>query len=73
MTAWRKRHPNTSTNTAMGNSMRAGAILRSLEAYAIEKQKLPDGNITVDEQPRLSAISVNIGELRPERKPDPTP
>ena len=53
--------------------MRAGAILRSLEAYAIEKQKLPGGTVTVDGRPRRIAFSVNIGELRPEQKPDPTP
>lgn len=59
---WRRAHPATSTNTQIGQGMRAGALKRFLEAYAIEHGQLPNGVHRVDGGP-ASAFDVDFSAL----------
>jgi hypothetical protein len=65
--AWRKANPPTSTNTAIGYGLRSGALLRALEAYAIEHGNLPTGTFRVERtrgSMEISPFDVDINELR---------
>lgn len=64
VTAWRRANPPTSTNTQMGHGIRAGALIRALEAYVIEHGKLPDGEVLAKTDRSIAPFTVDVGKLR---------
>lgn len=62
---WRQAHPATSTNTQIGQGMRAGAIRTFLEAYVIQHGRLPDGTHRI-QGGQVSPFNVDFDSLRAE-------
>jgi hypothetical protein len=65
--AWQRRTGSTSGNTAIGLSIRAGAIRRRIEAHVLANNAMPGGSLTVSlvgTPYHITDFTVDLDELR---------